>query len=86
MSYICLCTNQQQVTAGTSGGEHVCPFRPAVALSHQHVFEFAYEPQHCDLFAGFSVAHTVNEVFVPTKVDLETGEVQSSSHDLHYFR
>ena len=35
---------------------------------------------------GFSVAHTVNEVFVPTKVDLETGDVQSSSHEVHYFR
>ena len=36
--------------------------------------------------AGFSVAHTVDEVFVPTKVDLETGDVQSSSHEVHYFR
>lgn len=35
---------------------------------------------------GFSVAHTVNEVFIPTKVDLETGDVQCSSHEVHYFR
>jgi len=35
---------------------------------------------------GFSVAHTVNEVYVPSKVDLETGEVQNSMHELHHFR
>ena len=38
------------------------------------------------LLAGFSVAHTVNEVFVPSKVDLETGEVENSLHEVHFFR
>lgn len=32
------------------------------------------------------MAHTVNEVYVPSKVDLETGEVLNSMHELHYFR
>ena len=40
----------------------------------------------CVSSTGFSVAHTVNEVFIPTKVDLETGDVQISSHEVHYFR
>lgn len=35
---------------------------------------------------GFSVAHTVNEVYVPSKIDLETGEVHNSMHEVHYFR
>lgn len=35
---------------------------------------------------GFSVAHTVSEVIVPTKVDLDTGDVHSSTHEVHYFR
>lgn len=32
------------------------------------------------------MAHTVSEVFVPSKVDLDTGEVHNSMHELHYFR
>lgn len=35
---------------------------------------------------GFCVAHTVNEVYVPSKFDLETGEVHNSMHEVHYFR
>ena len=38
------------------------------------------------MHAGFSVAHTVNEVYVPSKIDLETGEVHNSMHEVHYFR
>ncbi|DBA76165.1 hypothetical protein WJX77_008047 [Trebouxia sp. C0004] len=35
---------------------------------------------------GFCVAHTVSEVYVPSKFDLETGEVHNSMHEVHYFR
>ena len=36
--------------------------------------------------AGFCVAHTVEEVHTPAKIDLETGEVHNSVHELHFFR
>ena len=32
------------------------------------------------------MAHTVEEVHVPSKVDLDTGEVQNNVHELHFFR